>query len=171
MKTTVFVFHPQLEQGSRINAALATAAKDTGVEVRDMYALYPDFKINVAEEKSVLENTDRIVLQFPVFWYQTTPLLKKWLDDVLEYGWAYGVKGTALQGKELLLAPTFGAVADDYTLDGRFHMTVEEVLKPIEAMKYHTGLVVLDPFVITGTLGLSTEEIVAAATAYQKRLA
>lgn len=50
MKTMILLFHPHLDQ-SRVNKALANAAKEAGFEVRDMYALYPDFKINVEKER------------------------------------------------------------------------------------------------------------------------
>ena len=159
MKTTVFVFHPDLEKGSRINANLAKAASEAGFEVRDVYRLYPDFKINVAAEQTVLESSDRIVLQFPIYWYQTPALLKQWFDSVLEYGWAYGSTRKALFGKEVLLVASFGAGTEDYHLDGRFHTTVEEVLKPIATIQYHTGLLFLEPFITTGTLNLSDEAL------------
>ena len=87
MKTTIFIFHPNLENGSRINASLAKTASTAGFEVRDVYQLYPDFKIDVAAEQAALEAADRIVLQFPIYWYQTPALLKQWFDAVLEYGW------------------------------------------------------------------------------------
>lgn len=66
MKTTVFVTHPNINQ-SRVNSALAKgAASLTGVEVRYLYDLYPDGKIDVVAEQAALEKTDRIVLQFPM---------------------------------------------------------------------------------------------------------
>ena len=55
-----------------------------------MYDLYPDFKIDVAEEQKHLAAADRIILQFPFYWYSTPALLKQWQDDVLTYGWAFG---------------------------------------------------------------------------------
>ena len=84
MKTTVFLFHPNFAN-SRVNKALA-AGLPGDIEVRDMYALYPDFQIDVAKEQVVMEASDRIVLQTPMYWYSVTSLLKKWEDDVLTYG-------------------------------------------------------------------------------------
>lgn len=166
MKTTVFAFHPDLANGSRINASLAKAASEAGFEVRDVYSLYPDFKIDIAAEQAALEASDRIVLQFPIYWYQTPALLKQWFDAVLEYGWAYGSTGNALRGKEVILAASFGAALDDYQLEGRFHTTVEEVLKPIATIQYHTGLLFLEPFITTGTLNLSDEALNEQAKEY-----
>lgn len=159
MKTRIFAFHPDLENGSRINASLARAASEAGFEVRDIYHMYPDFKIDVAAEQVALETSDRIVLQFPIYWYQTPALLKQWFDAILEYGWAYGSTGNALQGKEVLLVASFGARAEDYQLEGRFHTTTEEILKLIATIQYHTGLLFLAPFITTGTLNLSDEAL------------
>lgn len=170
MKTTIFTFHPNLSDGSRVNGTLAKAAQEAGFEVRDMYQHYPNFDIDVKVEQATLEATDRIVLQFPIYWYQTPALLKQWFDAVLEYGWAYGSTGNALQGKEIILAASFGAGADDYRIDGRFQTTVQEVLKPIETIQYHTGLNFLQPFVITGSLNISDSELAEQAKAYVKYL-
>lgn len=64
MKTTVLLFHPNLPE-SRVNLALINGLDDD-IEVRDMYDLYPDFKIDVAAEQKVLLEADRVVLQFPM---------------------------------------------------------------------------------------------------------
>jgi putative NADPH-quinone reductase len=60
MKTTVLLFHPNLPE-SRVNLALINGLDDD-IEVRDMYDLYPDFKIDVAAEQKVLLEADRVVL-------------------------------------------------------------------------------------------------------------
>ena len=102
MKTLVLVFHPHLEK-SQVNRKLMDAANETGdVTVVDEYAAYPDFKINVEHEQELIETHDRIVLQFPFYWYSSPALLKEWEDEVITAGWAYG-GGHALKGKELKL--------------------------------------------------------------------
>ena len=71
MKTLVLVFHPHLEK-SQVNRKLMDAANETGdVTVVDEYAAYPDFKINVEHEQELIETHDRIVLQFPFYWYSS----------------------------------------------------------------------------------------------------
>lgn len=87
MKTLVLVFHPNLKGQSRVNAALAKAAEELpNVTVRDEYALYSDGKIDVAAEQKAAEEADRIVFQFPIFWFSSPALLKEWEDKVLEHG-------------------------------------------------------------------------------------
>ena len=90
MKTLVLVFHPHLEK-SQVNRKLMDIANETGdVTVIDEYAEYPDFHINVEREQKLIESHDRIVLQFPFYWYSSPALLKQWEDAVLQAGWAYG---------------------------------------------------------------------------------
>ena len=83
MNTTVLVFHPRFG-ASHVNAALAASAETAGVRVRYLYDLYPHGRIDVAAEQAVLEEAERIVLQFPMYWYSSPALLKQWQDDVLE---------------------------------------------------------------------------------------
>ncbi|MDU0348002.1 NAD(P)H-dependent oxidoreductase [Actinomyces sp. MRS3W] len=170
MTTTVLVFHPRMD-ASRVNARLARAAEDAAaagadVQVRRLYELYPDFRIDVEAEKRVLEAADRIVLQFPMYWYSCPPLVKQWEDDVLEHGWAYGSTGTALHGKELALAVSPGAPAANYDHEGSFHYTVTDLLRPFQATSNLIGTRFLKPFVTTGTLTLSDADLEAQAAAY-----
>ena len=80
MKTLVLVFHPHLEK-SQVNRKLMDIANETGdVTVIDEYAEYPDFHINVEREQKLIESHDRIVLQFPFYWYSSPALLKQWED-------------------------------------------------------------------------------------------
>ncbi|OTN91540.1 NAD(P)H-dependent oxidoreductase [Enterococcus faecium] len=170
MRTRIFIFHPNLNHESKVNRVLANAARNAGIDVRDMYALYPNFKINVSVEQEILEKTDRIVLQFPMYWYNSPALMKEWLDRVLVYGWAYGSQGTALQGKELLLAVTQGAHDSDYRVNGRFHVTTEELMKPFMTIQYHTGLKFLPTFSLANAMHLSNEDLQKAGQHYVERL-
>ena len=172
LKTTaVLVFHPRLTASSRVNARLARAAREAGaperpIEVRDMYALYPDFRIDVAAEQAVLAAADRIVLQFPMYWYSTPPLLKQWEDDVLTHGWAYGSTGTALHGKELGIAVSPGAPASSYERAGAARYTVHELMRPLQATSALIGTRFLTPFITAGTMGLTEAGLSERAAAY-----
>jgi len=104
MKALVILAHPKIAE-SRINRRLIEEVrKHPEITVHELYPSYPDWNIDVPREQELLEKHDRIVFQFPLYWYSTPPLLKKWQDDVLTYGWAYGSQGKKLQGKELLIA-------------------------------------------------------------------
>lgn len=171
MNTTVLVFHPHFDQ-SRTNKALAAAAEDVdGVQVRYLYELYPDFTIDVAAEQAVLTATDRIVLQFPMYWYSSPALVKQWEDDVLTHGWAYGSTGTALHGKELLLAVSPGAPGTNYTREGGFRYRVTDLLRPFQATSNLIGTRFVTPFVTAGAMAISDDDLAARAREYAAHLA
>lgn len=132
MKIQHLVFHPNL-QASRVNQRWRDQLVESGTLAlsRDMYADYPDFQIDVEREQALLMEHDRIVLQFPFYWYSSPPLLKKWLDDVLTYGFAYGSTGTALHGKDLQLIVSVGGQPQYYSGFDIF-ATVHELLRPFQ---------------------------------------
>ncbi|KAA8823993.1 flavodoxin family protein [Bifidobacterium reuteri] len=158
--TLLLVFHPHLESGSRANKRLADAARSLdNVTVRDEYALYPDFGIDVKAEQEALLKADRVVWQFPFYWYSTPALLKQWEDLVLEHGWAYGHGGDKLHGKELQLAITVGGAKSKYTHEGEFGVTGPELLKPLETTAKHVGMTFVKPFAIHGMLSITDEQL------------
>lgn len=132
MKILHLVFHPNLAT-SRVNRTWQKQIIASGkvTTSRDMYDEYPDFQINKDKEQKLLLEHDRIVIQFPIYWWSMTPLLKKWLDDVLEYQFAYGSKGDKLKGKDLMLICSAGGQAKNYSGFDMF-ATVPEILKPFQ---------------------------------------
>ena len=119
-KVLILFAHPALQR-SRVNARLVRAVQDLpGVTVNDLYERYPDFLIDVPREQDLLVEHDVVVFQHPMYWYSSPALLKEWQDLVLEYGFAYGAGGTALEGKILLNAVTCGARQEVYSRDGGY---------------------------------------------------
>ena len=165
MKTVVLLFHPNFE-ASRINKAFEQAIADD-VNVRHMYELYPNNQVDVMMEQTTLTEADRIVLQFPMYWYNSPSLLKEWQDKVLTYGWAYGSTGKALHGKELLLAVS--TRAPNYTHEAGMY-TATELLRPFQAMAEFCGMTYLTPFVVKGTLTMSDEDVAKHAKEYAEYL-
>lgn len=131
-RTLVLVFHPNLKE-SRINQAISNGLSTLdNVEVRDMYALYPDGNIDIAKEQELLKQADTIVLQYPIYWFQAPSLMKHWMDNVLVYGWAYGNGAYALENKNLRVVVSCGADSARYSEQGRYGYTLEQILAPIE---------------------------------------
>ena len=88
MKTLVNLFHPHLDKSTVHRSWAQRLAQEADITLRDLYARYPDGKIDVAAEQAALLAHDRLVFEHPFYWYSTPPLMKQWLDDVLTYGWA-----------------------------------------------------------------------------------
>ena len=171
-KTLILLFHPTYES-SRANRALAEAAALQGAEIVDMQALYPDGKIDSDAEVARLIATDRIVLQFPVQWYSTPPLLKAWQDAVLTrmFYIAYESEGRLLAGKPLLVAATAGNVPEAYAPGGANLFPLGELLRPMEAMAHRCGLAWQEPFLVYGARKADEEALDALGAHYAARLA
>lgn len=155
MKPLVLFFlfcHPDISNSKANSRLLDEVESDGGITVHRLYEEYPDWEIDIQQEQSLLDAHDRIVLHFPLYWYSTPPLLKKWQDDVLTYGWAYGPGGTQLEGKELLIATTIGGHPEVYRAGGRNHFTMSEILRPLQATANICGMRYLPAFVTGGHL-------------------
>ncbi|REK76880.1 NAD(P)H-dependent oxidoreductase [Paenibacillus paeoniae] len=170
MKTLVIVAHPSLEQ-SRANAALIQELNQyDNIDFHYLYGEYPDLNIDIEREQQLLIKYDRIVLQFPMYWYSTPPLFKKWLDEVWLYGWAFGSGGDHLKGKEFIVATTVGGRKQDYLSSGRFEFTVNEFLRPIEVTIKYTDAIYLPPFVSYDALEATDEQLKSEAAKYVEHI-
>ena len=167
-KTLVVLAHPDLAT-SKINAAwvAALAAHGDRVTVHDLHAAYPDGEIDVAAEQALVRAHDRVIFQFPMFWFSVPPLLKAWFDRVLAYGFVYGPGGDALEGKAIGVAVSTGGKADAYRAGGQNAWTLDELLRPIQATARFCRADYLPVFTLNGAMwGLSEAQIAASAEAY-----
>jgi glutathione-regulated potassium-efflux system ancillary protein KefG len=153
--------HPALEK-SRVNRRLIQAVTGLdSVTIRDLYEEYPDFHINVKFEQDLLLAHDIIVFHHPFYWYSSPALLKEWQDLVLEYGFAYGHEGVALQGKKVLSAITTGGSEKAYCRQGYNYFTLRELLVPFEQTARLCNMEYLPPFVVHGTHQLREQHQIA----------
>lgn len=167
MKKVLILFaHPRLEK-SRTNKMLLTHIPFAdNITFRDLYELYPDFNIDVEEEKNMLLAHDIIILQHPFYWYSCPPLMKQWIDMVLEFGWAYGPGGNALENKIVFNAITTGGAPEVYRAEGYNKFTIQEFLRPFEQTANLCKMVYLPPFLVQGTHRLTDEQLAQYAKQY-----
>jgi len=169
MSVLVLFAHPSAHE-SRANVRFrdaAAAAED--VEVRDLYALYPDLLIDVKAEQAAAETHDAVVFQHPLYWYSAPSLVKKWLDEVLEMGWAYNVLSadpTALTGKTMASAVTTGAPRSEYEPGGWNGRSVSDFLLPFAGTAQFCGMSYAQPWVFYDTFSADDEKLAAAADEY-----
>lgn len=162
MKTLVLTAHPNLET-SRINRAWFEALSEAdSVTTRNLTSVASDtMQFDVDVEQALLLEHDRIVFQFPLYWYSSPPVLKAWIDQVLTYEFAYGPKGDKLKGRELLILVSTGGPEDSYHAGGYNSFSIDEFLKPFQQTANLTGLTFLRPFVAHGLVSASQEDIEA----------
>jgi glutathione-regulated potassium-efflux system ancillary protein KefF len=173
----VITAHPQMEH-SRINRRLMQRARQVAeatpnapnIVVRDLYSLYPDYLIDIAEEQALLERAHLVVWQHPIHWYSMPPLMKLWLDDVLSFGWAYGTGATALRGKDLWLVATTGGPEESYNTSSYNRYPFEAFLPPYEQTASLCGMRFLPPLVLHGAHRAEEAEVEAHLKNFSQRL-
>ena len=169
-KILILFAHPRYEH-SVTNQSLVKAVKGKqGVTFHDLYELYPDFAIDVKREQELLLSHDIIIWQHPFYWYSCPPLLKQWIDLVLEFNWAYGPKGNSLAGKYIFNTLTSGGTRDAYQTGGRNRFSLGQLLTPFNQTAYLCKMKYLPPFAVQGTHRLTAKEIENYASEYSKLL-
>ncbi|PSL19379.1 NAD(P)H-dependent oxidoreductase [Shimia abyssi] len=158
MKTLVLTAHTDLGN-SRINRTWFNALSEAdSVTTRDLTAVGgAEMLFDIEAEQALLLAHDRIVFQFPFYWYSAPAVLKAWTDQVLSYGFAHGPGGDALEGHEFLILVSTGGPADSYHAGGYNSYSMDEFLKPFQQTANLTGMVYLRPFVFHG-MALATDE-------------
>ena len=129
-KILLVVAHPNIEASVGNKAIIKKfLSLIPETEIDELYKLYPDYRIDVKKEQEKLNRADFIILQFPMYWYNAPSLMRKWFEDVLEHGYAYGSTGKALQGKKLLVSLTTGAPIDAFKIGGFQNFSLDDLTK------------------------------------------
>lgn len=162
--------HPALEKSRVHKRLLAQIPAGTDVRLHDLYEHYPNFDIDIAYEQQLLLQHDVIVFQHPLYWYSSPAIIKQWQDLVLEHGWAYGSKGTALNGKKWLQIISSGGSSEAYKETGRNKFPLTQFLLPFRQTASLCGMEFLPPFVVHGTHRLNDADIELHALQYEQLL-
>ncbi|QRG68685.1 NAD(P)H-dependent oxidoreductase [Brevibacillus choshinensis] len=170
MKIMVIAAHPKLTESRANRALLDELKKHDEVVIRDLYQEYPGYDIDVQREQELLLEYDRVVFQFPFYWYSCPPLLKKWFDDVLTHGWAFGPGGDHLLGKEFMIATTAGGTERAYRSGGDDLYTISELLRPIERTLTKCNGTFLPAFVVYNADRASNEVLALEAKRYAEHV-
>ena len=168
----VLVAHPDIAR-SRVNRALAAQARllpSGRVEVRDLYALYPDYMIDIEAEQAALAAARTVVWVHPVQWYSMPALLKLWMDEVLAFRWAYGPGGRALVGKCAWVVVSTGGVEASYRQMAGADDPFGRFLAPYRQTVETVGMRFLDPLVFHGAHRAEARAVHAHAHAFAQRL-
>jgi len=172
----VIAAHPALEHSRvarRLIDALGPAARPLTprIDVRDLYARYPDYFIDVPAEQAALAAARLVVWLQPIHWYSMPPLLKLWLDEVFSFGWAYGPGGTALRGKDLWLVASTGGPETSYHPAGYNRFFFDAYLPPYEQTARLAGMRWLPPLVLHGAHRVEEDDLAQHASLFAQRLA
>ena len=74
---TLLIFAHTFWEDSKVNKALLEAAKSLdNLTIHNLSTTYKDNNINVESEITLLQKADKIIFQFPLFWFSTPSLMK-----------------------------------------------------------------------------------------------
>lgn len=169
-KILILFAHPLFEKSQAHKALVDHIPDSEQITFHDLYELYPDFNIDIRKEQEILMQHDIIILQHPMYWYSCPPILKQWIDLVLEYNWAYGAKGTYLEGKHLFQVITTGGKKENYSSQGKDRFTVYELLEPFNQTAQVCKMIYLPPYVVHGTHDMGTADYLREAKEYNTLL-
>lgn len=150
-KILILFAHPLFEKSNANNALVSNIPDSPNITFHDLYQEYPNFDIDIKREQELLLLHDIVIWHHPMYWYSCPPLLKQWIDLVLEHGWAYGREGFALKDKLLLQAITTGGKKENYCSTGRDRFTILQLLEPFCQTAKVCNMTYLPPFVVHGT--------------------
>lgn len=134
---TIIIFSHTFWQDSKVNKALLESAqKLANVKIHNLTTAYPSGAIDVGAEIALLKNADKIIFQFPLFWFSTPSVMKEWQDRVLT-AILYGSEPKLLQGKRFQIITTAGGAESSY--DGHHGYSIDTLLSPINHAFTYSG--------------------------------
>ena len=170
MQTLVIVSHPEIEASNSQQFLKEAVANQEGVSYHHLESVYPDGQIDIKAEQNLLKDFDRIIFQFPFYWYSAPFMLKKWIDEVMEEGVTFGTGGDLLEGKDLGLVLVIGVAEKEYQVGGREHFTISQLTTPYQALANKLGMTFLTPLSIFQFYYLSDKEQKALLVDYLQYL-
>lgn len=145
-KTLIIMSHPDVTQSTSQQFLLAAIKGEEQIQIRHLELILAERENNHFDkriERACLQEADRIILQFPLYWYQCPSVMKQWMDEVLTLNLPPKDKE-----KELGIVVTVGAKKDRYTAGGSVGFGIEELLRPYQALANQLGWKYQTPFVI-----------------------
>jgi glutathione-regulated potassium-efflux system ancillary protein KefG len=175
MQTVLVIYAHPNHNVSRLNKALINEISDiNGVTISDLYKKYPDGKIDVLQEQSLMVANSLIILQYPMHWFNTTPLLKAWIDEVFIENFAYGASNKLIN-KQFMCCITIGGSKERYSSNPP-GLTLLDLLKPFEYTAKYCSMNYRRPFVVpnfnadSNTVGINDANLHYYAVSYREFL-
>lgn len=143
---TLLIFSHTFWKDSKVNRALLESAQTlSNVKIHNLNETYKDGVINAENEVALLKYSQKIIFQFPLFWFSTPALMKEWQDRVLTHI-LYGKDSKLLQGKKFQVITTLGGAKESY--DGHHGYSLETILSPLTSAFKYCGCEILESFAI-----------------------
>ncbi|NET33946.1 MAG: NAD(P)H-dependent oxidoreductase [Cyanothece sp. SIO1E1] len=116
MPKLVIITHPDLSTSTVNKLWLEELQKfPNEYVIHSLYNKYPKLDFDIEAEQALLSKYSEIIFQFPIHWFSIPFALKKYIDEVFSYGWAFGPGGDKLAGKRIGFAVSTGGMETSYS--------------------------------------------------------
>ena len=134
----VIITHPDLK-ASIVNKMWIQELKKhpSHFHIHELYKVYPNLDFDINVEQKLLSKYNEIIFQFPIHWYSTPFALKKYIDEVFTYGWAFGPEGNRLKEKKISFAVSTGGLEESY--EAKDSITVSNLLNDFKLSFQYCG--------------------------------
>ncbi|MFC6274491.1 NAD(P)H-dependent oxidoreductase [Levilactobacillus tangyuanensis] len=166
MTTLVLVSHPELADSSTQQFLKASLPKSAIIWEH----IESQSTIDIEKEQRQLRQADRIILQFPLYWYSAPAGLKQWEDTVLTRNFVYGDHRYPLAGKSLGLVVSTGMPAAAFQRGGAEGFSLDDLLTPFAALAQRARMTWLPTLAIPQFSYLEEPEKLKLVTDYQRYL-
>lgn len=164
MKTLVVVGHPDVANSSTQGFFKHAAKEEPQVTWHVLRAPFDPLK-----EHQLLWEADRIVLEFPLYWYSVPAVMKDWIDQIFDEE-LLGESGQRLAGKEFGVVVTTGRALKEFAPGQSQGFTLAELLRPLQALANETKMTYLTPLTIGQFTRLGKKERLELAVSYRQYL-
>ncbi|UDM32254.1 NAD(P)H-dependent oxidoreductase [Lentilactobacillus laojiaonis] len=167
--TTLIISSNPNYQDSGLNQFLKTSSQWLGnsIEWLQLDEIYPEAKYTkkqIEQEQSRLQQADKIIFQFPMYWYSAPASLKSYLDQVMTNQFV-NIKHS-LQNKSLGIVVGIGKNLQSYQAGASENYTISELLRPYQAFALAAQMKYLRPLTINQFSYMNEAEKMKLITSY-----
>ncbi|WDF83018.1 NAD(P)H-dependent oxidoreductase [Lacticaseibacillus pabuli] len=140
MHTLVIVSHPNIDRSNT-----QSFFRDAVSGLADVRWIHLDAATSTDQwpKQEDLQWANRIIFQFPLYWYSAPASLWAWLDELWIKGVVYDENGGLLTGKTLGLVVNSGQAAATFRMGGSNGRPLDDFLTPFAAIAKRTGMTML----------------------------
>ncbi len=170
MRTLLILSHPDIQNSATQQFLIESARQLPEVTLHHLESSYPDRHFDLLKEQQLLRDHERILFQFPFYWYSAPALLKQWQEEVLTAKFAYQSSRPALLKKEFGLVITASVPEREYQAGSSEQFTIAELTRPFQALANKCQMIYLPPFFLTQFAYQSENEKMWLLIRYQQYL-
>lgn len=92
-KVLIISGHPDISHSTANRIILEEVVTMNRVVAIDIMKNYPGGEVDIKADQRMLLDAGLIIFQFPFIWYGLASHVKRWIENVFSYGFAFGPGG------------------------------------------------------------------------------